>query len=113
MTPGSPTPITIPGYQVMLGGLFAYMSSGVPIVNLSPDYVRVCPIANDEVDVQVSRPACGQPAQRDGSQCRWAAPTASRTGRRQVSGSGGAANTRWRVKNMRSKTHCLVKACSV
>ena len=57
VTPGAPTQIPIPGYQVMLGGLFAYMSSRIPIFNVTPDYVQVWPVVSDEIEVQVAPPS--------------------------------------------------------
>jgi hypothetical protein len=54
VTRGTPTQIPIPGYHVMLGGLFAYLSSRIPIFNVTPDYVQVWPIISDEVAVQVA-----------------------------------------------------------
>jgi hypothetical protein len=53
VTPAT-TQIPILGYQVMLGGLFAYMSSRLPIFDVTPDYVQIWPIVTDEVELQVA-----------------------------------------------------------
>ena len=50
---GAPTPIPIPGYQVMLGGLFGYMCSRFPFFDLTPDFVQIWPVATDEGEVKV------------------------------------------------------------
>lgn len=53
VTPGTPTSIPIPGYQVMLGGLYAYLGGRVPPV--TPDslegFVQVWPAKADPVVV--------------------------------------------------------------
>lgn len=56
ITPGAPVAIPIPGYQVMLGGLFVYMCSRFPFFDLTPDFAQIWPVAADEVEVQVKPP---------------------------------------------------------
>jgi hypothetical protein len=51
--PAAPIRIPIPGYQIMLGGLFAYMCSRIKFFNVSDDYVQIWPIVADVVEIAV------------------------------------------------------------
>ena len=45
--------VRIPGYQVMLGGVFAYMCSRFKFFNLTDDFPQIWPVVSDEVELAV------------------------------------------------------------
>jgi len=49
----APVKVPIPGYQIMLGALFAYMCSRIKFLDLSDDFVQVWPTVADEVEIRV------------------------------------------------------------
>ena len=52
-TEGVPTQIPIPGYQVMLGALFAYLCSRFRFFELGDEFVQIWPVVSDEVEITV------------------------------------------------------------
>jgi hypothetical protein len=58
VSPGSPTSIPIPGYQVMLGGLYAYLGGRVsPIAPESLEgFVQIWPAGSEPVTVSPALP---------------------------------------------------------
>ena len=64
-TPGTPTNLPIPGFQIMLGSLHAYLGGRIPAVQLEslPGYVEIWPSHAEEVTVQTTLRGPISPAQ--------------------------------------------------